>query len=143
MILTDAGPLVALLDRGEAQHHRCVLALASLSLPMVTTWPAFAEAMYLLGDGGWRAQQQLWTLVQRQELELADSGREGLERAHTLMEQYQDIPMDLADATLVALAEWAGHRRIFTLDSHFLAYRVHGRQPLEIVPESMSLADRA
>ena len=54
MILTDAGPLIAILDRGESYHQICVDCLAELSSPMVTTWPAFAEAMYLLGEaGGW------------------------------------------------------------------------------------------
>ncbi len=48
MTLTDAGPLIALIDRGEAAHERCVAALATLHAPMVTTWPAFTEAMYLL-----------------------------------------------------------------------------------------------
>ena len=57
MILTDAGPLIALVDAGESDHDACVACLPSLSGPMVTTWPAFAEAMYLLGEaGGWRAQ---------------------------------------------------------------------------------------
>jgi predicted nucleic acid-binding protein len=42
--------------------------------------------------------------------------------------------MDLADATLVALAEEEGHRRIFTLDSDFHVYRLHGRQRFDVVP---------
>ena len=49
MILTDAGPLIALLDRGDPDHASCVRALDLVSLPLVTTWPAFTEAMYLLG----------------------------------------------------------------------------------------------
>ena len=57
MTLTDAGPLTALIDRGEAAHERCVTALATLRAPMVTTWPAFAEAMCLLGSAaGWPGQ---------------------------------------------------------------------------------------
>ena len=54
MMLTDAGPLVAILDRGEQHHQACVECLAQLTGPMLTTWPAFTEAMYLLGEaGGW------------------------------------------------------------------------------------------
>jgi hypothetical protein len=45
MILCDAGPLVALLDRGDAGHARCAAALDHLSKPLVTTRPAFTEAM--------------------------------------------------------------------------------------------------
>ncbi len=50
------------------------------------------------------------------------------------MERYRDTPMDLADATLVALAEARGYRRIFTLDRHFRVYRVGTRRTLTIVP---------
>ncbi len=42
--------------------------------------------------------------------------------------------MDLADATLVALAEERGDRRIFTLDTDFHIYRLRGRQRFETVP---------
>ena len=60
MILVDAGPLIALIDRGEPDHERCVETLSKLTAPMVTTWPAFTEAMYLLGSaGGWKAQEAL------------------------------------------------------------------------------------
>ena len=52
MTLTDAGPLVAIIDADEADHTACVAALDELALPLVTTWPAFTEAMYLLGIAG-------------------------------------------------------------------------------------------
>lgn len=52
MILTDAGPLIALIDRGEVDHEDCVACLTLLTGPMLTTWPAFTEAMYLLGEAG-------------------------------------------------------------------------------------------
>jgi len=50
------------------------------------------------------------------------------------MERYADRPMDLADATLVALAEELGVRRIFTLDADFSIYRIHGRGRFELLP---------
>jgi predicted nucleic acid-binding protein len=52
----------------------------------------------------------------------------------TLMIQYQDVPMDLADASLVAIAEVLNQRQIFTLDSDFYIYRRYGNQPFEVVP---------
>jgi hypothetical protein len=42
--LTDAGPLIALIDADEADHRLCVEALRQTSVPLVTTWPAFTEA---------------------------------------------------------------------------------------------------
>ena len=50
------------------------------------------------------------------------------------MEQYKDLPMDFADATLVAAAELLKLRRIFTLDRNFLVYRAAGRKPFEVLP---------
>ena len=50
------------------------------------------------------------------------------------MAKYADLPMDLADATLVALAEERGQRRIFTLDSDFRVYRINGRGRFETLP---------
>jgi len=134
VILVDSGPLVALVDRGEQRHAQCVQTLASLILPMATTWPAFTEAMYLLGRGGWYAQSLLWQLALGGDLELGTIESPGLARIHALMQQYRDTPMDLADASLIVLAEQRSLTRIFTLDSHFHAYRLHGRQRLEIIP---------
>jgi hypothetical protein len=57
-----------------------------------------------------------------------------LKRMETLMIQYQDVPMDLADASLVAMAEVLNQRQIFTLDSDFYIYRRYGNQPFEVVP---------
>jgi uncharacterized protein len=133
--LTDAGPLIALIDADEADHILCAGARGVVTLPMVTTWPAFTEAMYLLGrGGGWPAQEALWKLVQRGDLTIAELTGEDLQRVSMLMRSYADRPMDLADATLVALAERDGHRRIFTLDSDFHVYRLRTRRRLEVFP---------
>ena len=135
VILTDAGPLVAIIDRGEPDHARCRRALQGLAGPMVTTWPALSEAMYLLGDAtGWAGQEPLWRLVLRGDLQLGEASRKAIERMAELMAKYRDLPMDLADASLVALAEERGLTRIFTLDKHFRAYRPTKGKAFSIVP---------
>jgi predicted nucleic acid-binding protein len=125
MMLCDAGPLDALLDAGQAQNHaRCTAALAHIALPLVTTWPCFTEAMYLLGrDLGYLGQEGLWQLHASGKLRIHELSEAEADRMQALMAQYRGIPMDLADASLVAAAETLGVRRIFTLDSHFYAYR--------------------
>jgi hypothetical protein len=134
--LTDAGPLIALIDADEPDHQACLAALDQLRLPLVTTWPAFTEALHLLGRAaGIRGQRALWRLVTTGRLAVADLAPESVERSSQLMEAYADRPMDLADATLVALAEAEGHRRIFTLDDDFAVYRRHGRQAFDLLPE--------
>ena len=137
MILTDAGPLIAIVDRGEQHHEACVGCLTKFTAPMLTSWPAFTEAMYFLGEaGGWHIQETLWTLCDQGKLEIADHDSQARLRMHKLMEKYQDCPMDLADASLVVLAEDRGLRDIFTLDQQdFSIYRIHGKQPFRIWPQ--------
>jgi predicted nucleic acid-binding protein len=134
VILTDTGPLIALIDQDEEDHVLCITVMASVRLPLVITWPVLAEAMYLLGNTGWRAQEALWRLILGGDVQLGAIDGSGLARMHALMEQYRDTPMDLADASLIVLAEQRNFTRIFTLDSHFHAYRRHGRQRLEVIP---------
>ena len=135
MTLTDAGPLIAIIDADEPDHAACVEVLDHVAIPLVTTWPAFTEATYLLGRAeGIKAQRALWRLVLSDRLVVADLSRAAVERSARLMEQYADRPMDLADATLVAYAEEHGHRAIFTLDGDFHVYRLRGRRRLETVP---------
>ncbi len=127
---------MALIDAGEPDHDRCRQALAHLSGPMLVTWPVFTEAMYLLGDaGGWKAQGALWALLSRSDIEIVEVTGETAVRSRALMEKYADTPMSLADATLVAVAEQLGLRRIFTLDSDFDVYRFRGRQRFDKVPD--------
>jgi predicted nucleic acid-binding protein len=133
--LVDAGPLIAVIDADEPDHQLCVETLRQLPPPLVTTWPAFTEAMYLLARaGGAPGRQALWRLVLTGRLELADLPHPAVERAAVLMDKYADRPMDLADATLVALAELRDERRIFTLDADFQIYRIHGRRRFDVIP---------
>lgn len=135
MTLVDAGPLIALIDAGEPDHERCVEVLHSIRLPLLTTWPAFTEAMYLVGRaGGWPAQEALWKLVLKHDLDIASQSPEAGKRVAGLMERYSDRPMDLADATLVVLAEERNLKRIFTLDADFGIYRIHGRARFDLIP---------
>jgi uncharacterized protein len=133
--LTDAGPLIAIIDADEPDHQACVEALDQIALPLVTTWPAFTEAMYLLARaGGIDGQRALWRLVSTDRLIIADLSRSAVERSAQLMDKYSDRPMDLADATLVSFAEEHGHGTIFTLDADFGIYRLRGRQRFRTIP---------
>jgi len=135
MILTDAGPLVALVDRRDTAYARCVAAARGLAGPMLSTWPAFTEAMYLLGArGGWHGQEPLWAMVRGGNLVLAEATATMLARMPALMAQYHDLPMDLADASLVALAEEQRLQRVFTLDRDFQVYRLPDGRAFETLP---------
>jgi predicted nucleic acid-binding protein len=135
LILTDAGVLVALLDADDKQHAACSAALQDLPAePLLTTWPCFTEAMYLLGAvGGYRYQSTLWNLRSAQRLVLHDLTPAEADRMAVLMEKYSDTPMDLADASLVAAAESRKLRRVFTIDSDFHLYRLSDGSALDVI----------
>jgi uncharacterized protein len=133
MILVDAGPLVAIIDADDRHHAACSAALKKLRPPLVTVWPAVVEAMYLLER--FRAQDALWQMLLRGVLAIEPVEPPDLGRARDLMAKYRDLPMDLADATLVAVAERLACRRIFTLDrKDFQIYRPKGLKTFEVLP---------
>ena len=136
MILTDASALVALLDRRDANHALCLRALRQLrDEPMLTTWPPFTEAMYILGNiGGFSYQDSLWQLVTAGHLVLHDLTAAQIRRTEALMRKYHDTPMDLADASLVTLAESQSLRQVFSLDSDFQIYRLADGTALQLIP---------
>lgn len=115
MVLVDAGPLIALIHADDRHHERCVATLRALDESLLTVWPALTEAMYLL-NFSWKAQEALWEMLERGVVTLLPIETPDLARMRELMKKYRDLPMDLADAALVAVAEREKIRRIFTLD---------------------------
>lgn len=105
--LVDTGPLVALIDRGDADHERCVAVARRLRGELVTVWPVITEAAYLLAD---------------------------VPSIRALMRKYGDLPMDLADAALVRIAAREGINEVFTLDRHFRTYRGARGRPFVVKP---------
>jgi predicted nucleic acid-binding protein len=136
VILCDASPLVALIDRADEHHAQCASTLRQLPGPaLVTTWACFAEAMYLLGRrGGFAPQDALWSYVDDGALSLDIPLPGEWERMWELMEKYRDLPMDLADASLVTAAERLGVYQVFTVDRHFHAYRIQGTDAFQVIP---------
>jgi uncharacterized protein len=132
-MLVDTGVLIALLDRRDPNHQRCVTTAQQLpNAPLITTWCCLTEAMYFMGKiGGFTAQQGLWTLLLSKRILLQTPNET---RMAELMEKYQDTPMDLADASLVALAEELETTQIFTLDSDFYVYRTSRGEAFQCLP---------
>jgi predicted nucleic acid-binding protein len=136
VILVDAGPLVALVDASDEHHARCVSALKDVVEPMGTVWPAVTEALYLLPDLP-DGQRAVLEMLRRGAIRLLPLEPEDVARLQELMAKYRDLPMDLADAALVRIAERDGLDRIFTLDRRdFEVYRIRGRKAFQIIPEA-------
>lgn len=87
----------------------------------ITSEACLTEAMYLAGDRlGWQGQARLWATMHLYQIEIVSFE---LELAERLMRKYKDVPMDFADATLVALCSEDPRVRVATFDRDFLAYR--------------------
>lgn len=135
MTLCDTSPLVALIKQNEVQHDVCAATLSSLRGPLLTTWPCFTEAIYLLGSyGGWPAMEMLWSYVESRALRFYDLTVSDWQRMKLLMQKYRDRPMDLADASLVAAAEALNQKTVFTLDSDFYVYRFRDTDTFQVIP---------
>lgn len=136
MILTDTGSLVALVNRGDLHHAECVAVVQSApGETLLSTWPCFTEAMYLVRRlGGLAAVTALWEIHRAGDLVLSDLSADDVARIDELMHKYSDLPMDLADASLVAIAERLKLRQVFTLDSHFRIYRLADGSTLDLLP---------
>jgi predicted nucleic acid-binding protein len=134
LILIDAGPLVALADRADKHHAACLRALEALREPLGTVWPALTEAVYLVRR--WpSAQMELLNLVETGALRMLPFGRDDMPRVKALMTKYRDLPMDLADAALVRVAEREGIQTMFTIDRRdFSLYRPLGLGRFKIIP---------
>ncbi len=133
MTLVDAGPLVALVDADDQHHTSCVETLKRIREPLGTVWPAFTEAMYLVA--GLTAQEALWEMLSRGVFRILPLTTSDGPRMRELMKKYADLPMDLADAALVHVAERDRIQRIFTTDKKdFAIYRLHDRSQFTTIP---------
>lgn len=123
MILVDAGPLVALIHEDDEHHKACKEAFTAMSEPLGTVWPVLTEAMYLLSFS-LQEQIALWEMIECGAVEILQLVNEDIACMKELMRKYRDLPIDLADAALVRVAERERLRRIFTVDRRdFQIYR--------------------
>lgn len=132
-VLVDASALIALLDRDDAAHDRCVETLKGIRGPLVTVWPALTGAMHLLGNTR-RGREALCDMVSDGALRLIDLDAPAVGRIRQLMQKYRDAPMDFADAALVCAAERERLTRIVTFDRHFEIYRLPRRTRFTVLP---------
>lgn len=134
-VLVDAGPLLASLDKGDRRHAWAISEITRLRGRFATVWPAVAEAAYLLGRRGPAAATGLLESLAANEVEVAPMGRDDFAALSYLMTQYDDLPMDLADAALVHAYQRDGYDAVMTTDRRdFSIYRVAGKPLRTITP---------
>jgi uncharacterized protein len=131
-ILVDAGPLIALFDKDDRFHAPALAFLKNFSGKLLSTWPVITEASHLLGFNV-KVQVSFLEWMQRGALTLLSIERPHLERIITFMNKYADVPMDLADASIMVMAEATGVMDVFTIDADYYIYRTKSRKALNNV----------
>jgi predicted nucleic acid-binding protein len=132
-VLLDTGVIVALLDRSERHHAICVEVVIAVDSPLVTCEAVIAEACYLLRGvrgAAHAVMENVESGIFQIPLRLDATAR----AVRSLMKRYANVPMDLADACLVHLADALGTGRILTLDRDFRVYRWRRRRSFEVLP---------
>jgi predicted nucleic acid-binding protein len=130
--IVDTGPLVAFFDRAE-RHHRWVAdRIEELEAPLLVCEPVLTEAAYLLARHT-RAHNTLLDFLQNGALLFAFRIDENVNALRKLLDKYRDVPMSLADACVVRMAEIHEQHTVLTLDADFSIYRKHGRVPLALI----------
>jgi uncharacterized protein len=125
MIIVDTGAFLALFNQHDTHHVAAQKAFGKVSEPLITTYPVITETCYLLVKFvNQVAQRNFLKALCQDAFQIFQLERDQLERMTELMAQYANLPMDLADASLVVLAEHLQHGRILTVDRRdFSTYR--------------------
>jgi predicted nucleic acid-binding protein len=131
-VLLDAGPLVALLDERDHYHAWAVEQVARLRPPFRTCEAALAEAFHLLRKLP-RAQAAILEMAAAGVLTVTFQLFAHVTEVLAHLKRYATVPMSLADACLVRMAEVEANAVLLTLDSDFQIYRRHKRQTIPII----------
>lgn len=133
MVLVDTGYWYALGNARDRHHRRAVEVGEKLKESPITTWPVLTETCHLLQRSlGVTATTRFLASLELSDVEVFDLDYGHFGRIDELMRKYASLPMDLADASLVILAEHLGHGRILSTDRRdFGIYRWKNHDPFE------------
>ena len=130
-ILVDAGPLIALADHADKYHRPVKTYLNKFNGRMLTTWPVLAEVCHFLPE---QVQIDFLRWANGGGISVVEMHETALSSLADWKEKYRDLPMDLADASLIWLAQQTGVLDILTIDrKDFSVYRMPGGKSLHLV----------
>ncbi|MEM9831784.1 MAG: PIN domain-containing protein [Bacteroidota bacterium] len=121
-ILVDAGPLIALFDKRDQFHATAIEFLKNHPRRLLTTWPVITETSHML-DFSINVQINFLEWIRRGGIEIAELDQSHIARLIELSQQFSDVPVDLADASLIVASKNYGITEIASIDSDFYIYR--------------------
>jgi len=132
-VLLDAGPLVALLSRDDANHDRARRIFADCSPPFRCCEAVVAEACFLMRKVHATGPAEVVALARRGVYNIAISAEEHWANIEALLRKYSDRPISLADACLITCAEAYEESRIATFDGDFGIYKWGRNRKFEVL----------
>ncbi|EQA62779.1 type II toxin-antitoxin system VapC family toxin [Leptospira alexanderi] len=120
--LIDSGPIVALFNSKDKFHKSTYKFIKSYKGSLVSTWLVVTEVVYLLSFSI-EAQSDFLEWMERGSIRILDLTLEDIRYIKNRMKKYSNLPMDLADASLMCIAEKEEINRIISIDSDFSIYK--------------------
>ena len=120
--LIDSGPLIALFDKGDRYHSKMIEFMKEYRGELVTTWAVLTEVSHML-DFNLNVQLAFLKWIERGAVEVYEISQSDLSELISMMEKYTNVPMDLADSSLMFVATKEKIENIVSIDSDFDIYR--------------------
>ncbi|MBN2546357.1 MAG: PIN domain-containing protein [Spirochaetes bacterium] len=128
--LIDAGPVIALFDKSDNCHHNIINFFKKSNYKLYSTWPVITEVTYML-TFNINVQLDFLNWISKKAIEIIDIDIKEIDKLIEMMKKYSDVPMDLADASLLYLAQEYKINKIITIDSDYYFYRTKNKKLLE------------
>ena len=128
-IIVDAGPLIALFDKDDKYHSSVIKFLKTFDGQLITSWPVITEVTHLLSFNV-NVQIDFLEWLKREAVAIVNLENIHLERIIQLSKKYSDVPMDLADSSLIVIAELTNITDIITIDSDYYIYKTKNKKSL-------------
>lgn len=131
-IIIDTGFLVALHTKRDLYHKKAIEVCEQIqNRKWITTWPVITEIChFFIQKGNIEATVMLINILENNVLDVFHIENKHFATVKALMLKYRDLPMDLADASLVILANELNSGDIVSTDQRdFKTYRWKNQHP--------------
>ena len=127
--IIDSGPLIALFDKSDKYHNQVLEFMQSFQGELITTWAVVTEVSHML-DFNLNVQIDFLKWIELGGISIYDISKKDLTDIIKMMSKYTNVPMDLADSSLMLVAEKYNIKNIISIDSDFDIYRTLKKQSL-------------
>lgn len=121
-ILVDTGFWLAINNPGDKHHKKSMTWLVDnhdTGYRFVTSWIVMCEAFFLIKNlVSYQKAVKVFESYSRSEFDVLDIKKEHSNRVIEIMKKYEDLDIDLADVTMVILAEQLNTGDILTVDNN-------------------------